>query len=138
MRYLITVLALIGVVVSVLALRVHYTTGAEICSINEKWDCGIVNHSPFAEIYHVPVAILGIGGYLALAGLALAKQRFPLLIVVLIGLGFALRLTFLEEYVLDVWCLYCVISQAVIGLMTLLSLGWLAAEYYELKRAKLA
>jgi len=136
MRYLIAVLALIGVVVSVLALRVHYTTGAEICSINEKWDCGIVNHSPFAEIYHVPVAILGIGGYLALAGLALAKQRFPLFIVVLIGLGFALRLTFLEEYVLDVWCLYCVISQAVIGLMTLLSLGWLAAEYYDLKRTK--
>jgi uncharacterized membrane protein len=135
MRYLIALLAVVGVVVSVLALRVHYDTGPEPCSINDKWDCGIVNHSPYAMIGPAPVAVLGIAGYVVLAGLALARQRFPLLLAVLAGLGFALRLTFLEEYVLDTWCLYCVISQAVIALMTLLSLGWLAAEYYGLKRA---
>jgi hypothetical protein len=50
MRYVIVLLALAGVVVSALALRVHYDTGTEPCSINEKWDCGIVNHSPFAEV----------------------------------------------------------------------------------------
>jgi uncharacterized membrane protein len=135
MRYLIALLALAGVVVSALALRVHYDTGAEPCSINEKWDCGIVNHSPYAMLGPVPIAVIGIAGYVVLAGLALARQRFPLLLAVLGGLGFALRLTFIEEYVLDTWCLYCVISQAVIGLMTLLSLGWLTAEYYSLKRA---
>lgn len=133
MRYLIALLALAGVVVSVLALRVHYSTGVEPCSINEKWDCGVVNHSPFAMIGPLPVAAIGIVGYLVLAGLALARQRFPLFLVVLVGLGFALRLTFLEEYVIETWCLYCVISQAVIGVMTLLSLGWLATEYYSLK-----
>jgi uncharacterized membrane protein len=52
-----------------------------------------------------------------------------------VGLGFALWLTFIEEYVLMVWCLYCVISQVAIGLITFLSLGWLAAEYIALKRA---
>lgn len=135
MRYLIALLAVIGVVVSALALRVHYDTGVEPCSINEKWDCGIVNHSPYAMLGPVPIAVIGIAGYLALAGLALARQRFPLLLAVFGGLGFALRLTFLEEYVLDTWCLYCVISQTVIALMTLLSLGWLATEYYILKRA---
>jgi len=67
MRYLITLLAIVGIAVSVLALRVHNSTGSEPCSINERWDCGVVNHSPFAEIDHVPVAILGIVGYLALA-----------------------------------------------------------------------
>lgn len=133
MRYLIALLALAGVVVSVLALRVHYSTGVEPCSINEKWDCGVVNHSPFAMIGPLPVAAIGIVGYLVLAGLALARQRFPLFLAVLVGLGFALRLTFLEEYVIETWCLYCVISQAVIGVMTLLSLGWLATEYYSLK-----
>lgn len=133
MRYLIALLALAGVVVSVLALRVHYSTGVEPCSINEKWDCGVVNHSPFAMIGPLPVAAIGIAGYLVLAGLALARQRFPLFLAVLVGLGFALRLTFLEEYVIETWCLYCVISQAVIGVMTLLSLGWLATEYYSLK-----
>lgn len=135
MRYLIALLAVVGIVVSVLALRVHYNSGPEPCSINDKWDCGIVNHSPYAMIGPVPVATLGIAGYLVLAGLALARQRFPLLVVVLGGLGFALRLTFLEEYVIDTWCLYCVASQFVIGLMTLLSLGWLAADYYSMKRA---
>jgi uncharacterized membrane protein len=135
MRYLIALLAMAGLVVSILALRVHYSTGTEVCSINEKWDCGVVNHSPFAEVAHVPVAILGIVGYLALGGLGLLRQRFLLFLITLVGLGFALRLTFIEEYVLQVWCVYCVLSQAIIGLLTLLSLGWLTVEYLALKRA---
>ena len=96
------------------------------CSINEKWDCGVVNHSPFAEIAHIPVAAIGIAGYLALAGLAFLRQRALTFLAAEAGLGFALWLTFIEEYVLQVWCLYCVISLGVIVLITLLSLGWLA------------
>jgi uncharacterized membrane protein len=135
MRYLIAILALAGVVVSALALRVHYSTGAEPCSINATWDCGVVNHSPFAEIAHVPVAAIGIAGYLVLAGLALARQRFLVFLAALVGLGFALRLTFIEEFALQTWCLYCVISQVLIALITLFSLGWFGAEYISLKRA---
>jgi vitamin-K-epoxide reductase (warfarin-sensitive) len=127
MRTLITLLALAGVVVSTLALRVHYDTGTEPCSINEKWDCGIVNHSPYAEIAHIPVAAIGIAGYLALAGLALARRRGLLLAAAIPALGFALYLSNIERSVLQVWCLYCVISQCIIALMTLLSLGWLVA-----------
>jgi uncharacterized membrane protein len=134
MRYLMAILAIVGVVVSVLALRVHYSTETQPCSINEKWDCGIVNHSPFAEIAHIPVAVFGIAGYLALAGLALARWRVLLSAAAVIGMEFALWLTFIEEYVLQVWCLYCVISQVIIALITLLSLGWLAEEYIALKR----
>ena len=134
MRYLVAALALAGIVVSVLALRVHYSNAVEICSINEHWDCGVVNHSPFAEIQHVPVAILGILGYLAIGVVGFLRRRYELFLLVLIGLGFALRLTFIEEYVLEVWCLYCVISQVIIGLLTLLSLGWFTAEYIGLKR----
>ncbi|MGB9407804.1 MAG: vitamin K epoxide reductase family protein [Terracidiphilus sp.] len=135
MRFLIALLALAGVVVSVLALRVHYSTETEPCSINEKWDCGIVNHSPFAEIARVPVAAIGIAGYLALAVLALARRRFLVFLAALAGLGFALRLTFIEEFALGVWCVYCVISQALIALITLLALGWFTAEYLALKKA---
>jgi uncharacterized membrane protein len=138
MRYPIVLLALAGAVVSVLALHVHYSTGTEPCSINERWDCGIVNHSSFSMIGHVPVAAIGMVGYLVLAGLALVRKRFLLFLAVLVGLGFALRLTFIEEYVLQVWCLYCVISQTIIALITLLSLGWLAAEYIALKRTSRA
>jgi len=134
MRYLIAILAVAGVVVSALALQVHYATGTEPCSINQHWDCGVVNHSPFAMMGPVPVAVVGILGYLALAGLALMRQRFLLLLAVFAGFCFALRLTFIEEYALMVWCLYCVISQTIIALMLLLSLGWFTHEYLGLKR----
>ena len=133
-QYLIAALALAGAVVSSMALRVHYSAETEPCSINDKWDCGTVNHSPFAEIAHVPVAAIGIAGYLALGGLALARQRFVVFLAALVGLGFALRLTFIEEFALGAWCIYCVISQALISLITLLALGWFAAEYFGLKR----
>ncbi len=138
MRYLIVLLALAGAAVSLLALRVHYSADTEPCSINERWDCGIVNHSSFSLIEHVPVAAIGIVGYLVLAGLAFARQRFLLFLATLVGLGLALYLTFVEKYVLQVWCLYCVISQAIIALITLLSLGWLTTEYIALKRAHYA
>ena len=133
-RYLIVLLALAGDVVTVLALRVHYSTGVEPCDINAHWDCGIVNHSSFAVIDHVPVAAIGIAGYLAIAALAFARLRYLLFLAALVGLGFALRLTFIEEYALLVWCLYCVISQVIIGLITLLSLGWFTTEYLALRR----
>src|ERR1039458_8674621 len=126
MRYLIAVLALAGLVVSSLALQVHYSTGTEPCSINERWDCGIVNHSTFAEIEHIPVAAIGIAGYLVLALLALVRRRGLLFLATLIGLGFALYLTHIEKDILQVWCLYCVISQGIIALLTLISFGWLA------------
>ena len=63
---MIAILSVIGAVVSGLALQVHYSTTTEPCSINERWDCGVVNHSPFAVIGQVPVAAIGIAGYLAL------------------------------------------------------------------------
>jgi uncharacterized membrane protein len=135
MRYLIAVLALAGVVVSGMALRVHYSNDVQPCSLNETWDCGVVNHSPFAEILHIPVAAVGILGYLALGGLALMRQRFLVFLAALVGLGFALRLTYIEEFAICAWCIYCVISQVVIALITLLSLGWFTQEYMALKRA---
>lgn len=135
MRYLILFLALLGVVDSALALRVHYDTGTEPCSINAKWDCGIVNHSSFAVMANVPVADMGIAGYLLLAGLAFARQRFATFLASSAGFLFAFRLSMIEQYGLGVWCLYCAISQAIIAVLLLLSLGWFAAEYFALKRA---
>jgi uncharacterized membrane protein len=124
MRYLIVFLALAGVVVSTLALRVHYSTGTEPCNINEKWDCGIVNHSPFAEIDHVPVAAIGIAGYLVLGGMALARRRSVLAVLAVLGLAFSLYLTRIEKYVLEVYCVYCVISLGIITVIAITSLWW--------------
>ena len=129
MRYVIACLALAGAVVSTLALRVHYSTATEPCSINQHWDCGVVNHSPFAMMGQVPVAAIGIAGYLMLGVLAMMRRRYVLFLASIFALIFSLRLTFIEEYDLLVWCLYCVISQMIIGLIFLLSLGWFTAEY---------
>jgi len=127
MRYILAILAVAGLVVSYLALRVHNSTGSAPCSINEKWDCGIVNHSPYAVMYGVPVAAIGMGGYLLMALLALARRRGWLLLATLIGLGFSLRLSHIEARVLGVWCLYCVISQGLIAILAILSMAWWGA-----------
>ncbi len=125
MRYLLAVLALAGIVVSVLALRVHYSTDSAPCSINEKWDCGIVNHSPYAVMYGVPVAAIGIAGYLLILVLAWLRRRSLLLVATMIGMAFALYLTHIEAKVLGVFCVYCVTSQGIIATLLLLSIGWL-------------
>jgi uncharacterized membrane protein len=135
MRSIVILLALAGLCVSALALRVHYDTGTEPCSINDHWDCGIVNHSSYAMFHHVPVAAIGIAGYLVLGVLALARRRILLLAAALVGLGFALHLSEIEHNVLQVWCLYCVISQGLIALITLLSAGWLIAAQIAKSRA---
>ena len=87
MRYVIVLLALAGMVVSGLALKVHYDTGSEPCSINDKWDCGVVNHSPYAVFHGVPVAAIGIAGYLLIAVLGFLRRPGWLLLAVLVGLG---------------------------------------------------
>lgn len=127
MRYVITVLAVAGLIVSYLALRVHYSNDVEPCDINAHWDCGIVNHSPFAMMGPVPVAGIGMAGYALIGVLALMRRRGLVLAAAVVGLGFALYLSHIEKDVLMVWCLYCVISQGIILLLTILAAGWLWA-----------
>ena len=125
MRYLIAFFALAGIIVSTLALRVHYSNDVQPCDINAHWDCGIVNHSRYSLIHGIPVAAIGIAGYLVIGIAALARRRAFTLVATLLGLGFSLYLTNIEAHKLEVWCLYCVISQGIIALITLSSLIWL-------------
>jgi len=122
MRWLVLVLAVVGLAASVAALREHYNTGTSPCSINDVWDCGVVNHSPYSIVAGVPVAAIGIGGYLLLAALAWKKAWRLLLAAALIGLVFSLYLTRIEARVLGVWCIYCVISLGMISLITVAGL----------------
>ena len=127
MRWILVVLCLVGVTAASLALREHYREDASPCSINEHWDCGIVNHSPFAVILGVPVAVIGIVGYLLLGALAIKKAYRLMLLAVLPGLAFSLYLAHIEKDVLGVWCIYCAISLGIISLLTLLILGTVIA-----------
>src|SRR5580658_7576312 len=123
MRYVLILLTLLGFIASGLALREHYRTDSSPCSINEHWDCGIVNHSPFAVLAGVPVAVIGMAGYVFLAALALKRAYALFLAAALVGLSFSLYLAHVEAHILGVWCIYCVASLVVISLLTLLSLG---------------
>ena len=131
MKYVLVAFAALGIVVSALALREHYRTeGDSPCSINERWDCGIVNHSPYAMLAGIPVAALGIAGYLLIAALAWRRAYRVLLAAALAGLAFSLYLARIEAHVLGVWCIYCVISLGIISLITLLALGTTVASLF--------
>jgi len=158
MRYIIAFLALAGVVVASLALRVHYSTGTEPCSINEHWDCGIVNHSSYATVkgifWHIaanrhpdstsgraprdgfPVAAVGVIGYALILLVALLRLRWLNLLLALGGFACALYLSNIEAHVLEVWCLYCVISQGIIALIALLSVAWVAVHATNKRRVR--
>jgi vitamin-K-epoxide reductase (warfarin-sensitive) len=128
MKYVLIILALLGITAASLALREKYRPyGESVCDINDHWDCGIVNHSPYAVIpqgspHGLPVAAIGIAGYLLLGILALKRAYRLMLALAVPALAFSLYLASLEASPnkLGVWCLYCAISLGTISLMTLL------------------
>ncbi len=129
MKYLLLVLTLFGVIVSSLALREHYRTyGDSPCSINEHWDCGVVNHSPYAMMGGIPVAAVGIAGYILMGLLGWFRRYRLLLVAALAGLAFSIYLANIEANILGVWCIYCVISLGIISLISLLTLGNTVAQ----------
>jgi len=130
MKYLLIILAVLGIVVSSLALREHYREyGDSPCSINEHWDCGVVNHSPFAMLGPIPVAVVGILGYVLMGALAFFRSYRLLLVPTFGGLAFSLYLANIEAHVLGVWCVYCVISLGIVSLMSLFNLGAVVSQF---------
>jgi uncharacterized membrane protein len=125
MRFLIALLAVAGLVVSVLALRVHNMdpNAAPPCAVSEHWDCGAVNHSRFAVFPprsfdenpnakgHLPVAVVGIAGYALIVILALFNRLWIVLHLAEFGFMCACFLSYLEAFVMEKWCIYCVWSQ---------------------------
>jgi vitamin-K-epoxide reductase (warfarin-sensitive) len=124
---IICVLALAGLVLSTLSLVNHYKKSpTEYCDLGENFNCDIVNRSPWSEVAHVPVAAIGMGGYIFLFAMAwLAARRQQAAVVMLLaalgGLAFALYLTYIEAYKLEAWCILCLGSLASISMITILS-----------------
>jgi uncharacterized membrane protein len=123
----IAVLAVAGVVVSAVSLQRHYAKSATaFCDVGEKFNCDIVNRSEYSSVMGIPVAGIGVAGYgvlLALASVYRSRVETPLrlLVAAAVGLGFALRLTYVEGYVLDTWCILCLGSLGLIATITVLA-----------------
>src|SRR5437588_6290377 len=113
MKYLIALLALAGLVVSALALRVHMMdpAAAPPCAVSEHWDCGAVGHSKYSVFppitfdekpgaIHIPVATIGIIGYAVIIVFALMGRFGIVLELARIGFFCAAMLTYIEAYVI--------------------------------------
>lgn len=124
---LIAVLSVAGIVDSAISLERHYAKSATTyCDFSQKFSCDIVNRSEYSEIAGIPVAGIGVTGYAALLVLSTYLRRrtttpFRLLAASLLGLAFALYLTYIEAYQLMTWCILCLISLSLIFLISVLS-----------------
>lgn len=111
--------ALLGIAASVQSVIAHYDPSAsEFCSINDTFDCDIVNTSKWSTLFGIPVGVFGAVsyGFMLVATLMYMKtdDEFTLDAVMgvsILGFLFSLYLTYIEAFVLKVWCLVCVTSQ---------------------------
>jgi uncharacterized membrane protein len=130
-------LSILGIILSGYLTYLHYSTLSSPCDFNGTFQCSLVNRSKYAEIFSIPVALLGVLGYsfLGFVSLSLAKDDFlkkirkknfigkiisakTLLIVSIIALVTSLYLTYAEFFIIKAICILCVISQInIIGIV---------------------
>jgi len=126
---LIAALAMAGVIVSAVSLQRHYAkSSTQFCDFSEKFSCDIVNRSEYSSIVGIPVAGIGMAGYGILLLFSTAWKSRPetplrLLGAACAGLAFALYLTYVEGFVLETWCILCLISLTLIALITILAVA---------------
>ncbi|UCC48349.1 MAG: vitamin K epoxide reductase family protein [Gemmatimonadota bacterium] len=133
-RRAVAVLALVGALDStyLLLAKLGYIGGLS-CGVSHG--CDTVNSSVYSSFLGLPVAGIGVAGYLALFAIALAGvqprcavERWPdQLLSVLSGgaVVFTLCLTYAELFLLRAVCQWCVLSQVVIVAIFALSLAGL-------------
>jgi uncharacterized membrane protein len=123
----IAIVAVGGIAVSSVSLYEHFATSTtSFCNFSDAFNCDLVNRSSYSTVLGVPVALIGIVGYVLVAALATvyrkqAQAPVLLLIASVGGLGFALYLAYVEKFVLGVWCILCLTSLALICIEVMLS-----------------
>jgi len=115
MRIPLFITAILGLLVSGY-LFVTYTTGGPIiCS--GYHGCDIVRTSEYAELLGLPTPLYGLVFYFLLAVGALLSGagtrrwlQLPLSLLTGVGLLASGWFTYLEAFVIDAWCIWCVAS----------------------------
>ena len=129
-RMLTALVALVGVFVATyLAFYKAGFIGSLACGTGS---CETVQQSPWANLLGLPVAVWGVGYYVAVFALAFAgttdrwadDRRIPLVLMLLTAWGviFSGYLTYLELFVIHAICRYCVVS-AVLAVIVF-ALSW--------------
>ena len=123
----IVLISFAGILVSSVSLYHHFgTSKTSFCTFGESFNCDLVNRSRYATVLGVPVALIGILGYmliLTLATLYREKAETPAMLLIATGggLAFALYLTYIEKFVLQAWCVLCLGSLALVFTAAVLS-----------------
>ena len=126
--WVITLVAVIGIVLSGVSVYNHYKKAAtEYCDFGDTFNCDAVNKSTYSHIGPVPVAAIGVVGYVFLLLLSRVRRDNKLVSALLIfsaliGAGFSAWLTYIEARVLLSYCIICLGSFACIVLITLLAI----------------
>lgn len=130
--YAAIVLGLLAVGVSGYLTITHYEESLLVCSVVEG--CETVQSSKYAMVGPVPVALLGLLASVAMLGLAIGRRLRPSLVetatMALFGLAlagsiFLLYLLYIEIWVLEAICQWCVA-------FLIIMLLWLGLESFRL------
>jgi uncharacterized membrane protein len=111
-RVLLIALSVVGLLISVYLTWVHFRGVAPLC-LTGSGGCERVQTSPYAIIFGLPIATLGLGAYVGLLAAALLRGEIGVffgLFVTLVGTLFSAYLTWLELFVIHAICQYCVAS----------------------------
>ena len=119
LAYAIAAIGVIGLGVASYLTYVHYAGGEPVCLASGG--CEKVQNSHYAKLAGVPVAVLGLVGYVAILGSLLVPGETGLFagaLIALSGFGFSAYLTYLELFKIHAICQWCVASAV---LMTILA-----------------
>ena len=118
-------LALAGLAISVYLSVTWYEDTIPAC-VGGGGGCERVQTSDYADLSGVPIALLGGIGYaLILVSLAVPGDggRLAGALMSLVAFGFSLYLTYLELFVIDAICQWCVASAVVTVLLAVITVA---------------
>ena len=118
------VLAAAGAAIAGYLTWVHYSGHEPLCLASGA--CERVQSSDYADVVGVPVALLGLIGYVAIvASLAIGGEtgRMVTALLALGGLGFSAYLTYVELFEIEAVCQWCVASAVIMTLIAGLSVA---------------
>jgi uncharacterized membrane protein len=122
LRTAILVLALIGVGIAGYLTYVHYAGLKVLCL--SSGGCETVQASRYAKLGGVPVALLGLLGYIGILGTLAIKTelgRIAAFGIALIGFGFSMYLTYRELFTIKAICQWCVSSAVLMTVLAVLT-----------------
>ncbi len=133
LRAAVALVALAGVAVAGYLTYVHYQPDALICT--SGGGCETVQDSSYAELAGIPVALLGLLGYVAVLVLVAWDSELARTLsaaIALVAAGFAVYLIVLQAFVIDAWCIWCLVNDLVIVPLLAVTTVWRAWSLREI------